>query len=214
VTEILLNVVFPAGVLMFGAASLGPRLALLMATLGPLVSLAIDRWRTGRTTPLSLLALVSIVLSGGIGLIELDTQWFAVKEAALPLAFAVATALSAWTSWPALGAILGTLLDDEKVSSALLHRGATGRWDARLRRDTLWFAATLGAAAVASGALAGWMVRGPSGSTQFAEQLGQYTAWSLGVVTVPSMAAALWVFRGSILALEELTGAEVDSLRR
>lgn len=213
-TEIVLNVVFPAAVLMFGASTLGPRWALGIALLGPLVAVVLDRWRTGRTTALSVIALVSILLSGAINLVQVDARWFAAKEAALPLAYAVLVMASAWTPWPAMSAVLETVLDPARVGPALEGRGEKAGWQARIRRDTLWFAGTLAGSAVASGALAAALVHSPPETAAYAEEVGRYTAWGLPAVTVPSVLAAAWLFRSSVLDLERRTGLDVDAMRR
>jgi hypothetical protein len=157
---------------------------------------------------------VSILLSGAINLVQVDARWFAAKEAALPLAYALLVFGSAWTRWPAMNAVLETVLDPGRIGPALEARGEKQGWDLRVRRDTGWFAATLAGSAVVSGALAAALVHSPPESAAYAEEVGRYTAWGLPVVTVPSVLAAAWLFRSSVVDLERRTGLDVDALRR
>jgi hypothetical protein len=46
------------------------------------------------------LGLVSILLTGGIGLLQLDTRWLAVKEAAIPGLIGLAVLMSTRTRYP------------------------------------------------------------------------------------------------------------------
>ena len=55
---------------------------------------------------LAALGLVSISLTGGIGLLHLDTQWLAVKEAAVPGVIGLGVIISAYTRCPLVKVVL------------------------------------------------------------------------------------------------------------
>src|SRR5690606_28094623 len=60
---------------------------------------------------IAVLGVVSVFLTGGIGLLQLDPQWLAVKEAAVPGVIGLAVLFSTRTRFP----LIRTLLYNEKV---------------------------------------------------------------------------------------------------
>ena len=85
--EIAITIVAPAIILMkfSGAADLGPLRSLLLALAFPLGWGLWDGWRRRRLNWLSVLGVISTLLTGGIGLLQLDAQWLAVNKDRIPL---------------------------------------------------------------------------------------------------------------------------------
>src|SRR4030067_966022 len=84
--ELLINIVIPSVILMkwSGPQDLGAVNVLLAALAFPLAWGARDLLQRRKVNLFAALGLISILLTGGIGLLQLDTQWLAVKEAAVP----------------------------------------------------------------------------------------------------------------------------------
>ena len=84
--EILVNVVIPSVLLMkfSGPEHLGTVNALVVALAFPIIYGSYDLVRNRHLNYIAILGLVSILLTGGIGLLKLDVQWLAIKEAAIP----------------------------------------------------------------------------------------------------------------------------------
>jgi len=82
--ELLVTLIIPSLILMklSGPADLGAVNALLLALAFPLAWGARDLLARRKLNLFAALGLVSILLTGGIGLLQLDTQWLAIKEAA------------------------------------------------------------------------------------------------------------------------------------
>ena len=55
---------------------------------------------------IALLGLISVLLTGGIGLLQLDTQWLAIKEAAVPGIIGIAVLASTRTRYPLIRTLL------------------------------------------------------------------------------------------------------------
>ena len=98
--EIVITIIVPAVVLMklSGEANLGPLSALLLALAFPVGWGLWDGLRRRKLNWLSVLGVVSTLLTGGIGLLKLDAQWLAVKEAAGPGLIGLAVLGSNWTA--------------------------------------------------------------------------------------------------------------------
>lgn len=204
----------PTVVLLFGSSSLGPKLALGVALAPPLGFAVASMVREGRPSGLSLLSLASVLLTGGVGVLELDARWFAAKEALLPTLFGLGIAASAATRYCVVNVLLGRVLDPERVAQALARSGAAGRYVAVTRRATVELGVVTVLSGVASFALARMLVDAPTGSEAFNEQLGGYTLWSFLGVTLPVMALSVWVLQRALNGLQDAFGEPIDHLLR
>lgn len=214
--ELGVTVAAPTAVLVFLAddAWLGPFWSLVLALAFPLGHIGFTAIKARKVSPIAVLVAGSVLLTGGIGLLEIDVRWFAWKEAAVPAAMGLATLASWRTPWPAIPTLLAPLLDQDKVDAALEARGEALAHRAALRRATGWLAAAFLVTAGLTFAFARFMVHSPTGTEAFAEELGRYTGWSLLAVGVPSMAMMLVVLNGVLGGLLDRTGLEVDDLLR
>lgn len=214
ILEIGLNVVAPTVVLLFLSTDdrLGPELGLALALAFPLLHAAGSMWRHARVSPLSVIAVVSVLLTGGIGLLELDVRWFALKEAVVPALLGVATLVSLRTPWPVVPTILWRVLDADRVGAALDARDTRARFERRVRRTTRAFSVIFLASAALTYALARYVVTSPTGTEAFNEELGRFTALSFPVVAVPITVAMAVALRTLLLGIEEDTGIPVDDL--
>jgi hypothetical protein len=214
--ELVVTVVIPALVLtlLSGPERLGPSWGLVLALLAPIGWGVAGIVRRGRVSGLAVLALFSVLLTGGVGLFELEPGWIAVKEATLPCVIGVGTMLSAKTRWAVMPTVLEVVLDEERVDAALGSDDKRLQWQRALQRGTVWVGALFFVSAFGNYALARWLVVSPAGTTAFNEELGRLTALSFPVLMLPMMAGMAWVLKGVLDRLEALTGEEVDALLR
>ena len=84
--EVLITVLLPAVILMQWSdpERLGAVQALVLALSFPLGYGGWDLVRHRHVSYLALLGLLSVLLTGGIGLLKLEVKWLAIKEAAIP----------------------------------------------------------------------------------------------------------------------------------
>ncbi len=214
--EIVTTIIAPSIVLMktSGPDALGPTAALLLALAFPL-GWGLNNWRLKRGFgPVAGIGVVSTLLTGGMGLLQLDGSWFAVKEAAVPALLGLAVALSSFTRKPLIHALLlhPSVFDVPRLQAALAARGTTFAFAGRMRLATLLFALTFAVSAVLNYGLASWLVSSPSGSEAFNQELGRFTLISWPVITVPvlamTMALMWWIARG----IRELAGLRFTDL--
>ena len=85
--NLLINIIFPALILakLSGDDWLGTKWAIVVALAFPLLYGLRDFLKTGRANFFSGLGIISILLTGGISLMELDAKYIAIKEAAIQL---------------------------------------------------------------------------------------------------------------------------------
>lgn len=214
--EILVTIIVPAVILMkfSGEKDLGNLRALALALAFPIGWGLWDGWRRRKLNWLSVLGVVSTLLTGGIGLLKLDPQWLAIKEAAIPLLIGVVILGSAATRSPLIRLMVfnASIFDVERVHKALEERQTTAAFEARLRTGTVLLAGTFFFSAVANYVLARWIVNSPAGSEAFNQELGRLTLLSYPIIAVPSMlmmmALMYWLARGA----KSLTGLPVGEL--
>jgi len=209
--SLLINIAVPALVLMklSGEEYLGPVYGLLVALAFPLVYGIQDAVRRRRLNFISALGVVSTLLTGGIGLLELDPKWLAVKEAAVPAVIGLAVIISTRTRYP----IVRSLLYNEKiinvaaVDAALDAHNNHPRFERSLVMASWLLAGSFFLSSTLNFILARMIVRSPAGSIAFNEELGRMTALSYPVIVVPSMAimiVALWYLLRQIRGLTHL----------
>ncbi len=216
--EIGITIIVPAVVLMqlSGAERLGPVIALILALAFPVGWGVWDGLRRRKLNWLAVLGVVSTLLTGGIGLLKLDPQWLAVKEAAVPGLIGLVVLGSLWTKTPLIRVLVfnPTLFDVERVHAALELRKNVVPFELRLRTGTLLLACTFFFSAVANYLLASWVVNSPAGTEAFNQELGRLTLLSYPVIALPSMAMMIglmfWLARGA----KSLTGLELGEMLR
>jgi hypothetical protein len=142
------------------------------------------------------LGLISVLLTGGIGLLALDPQWLAIKEAAIPGLLGIAVLVSTRTRYPLIRTLLfnPTLLDVGKIKQQLETLGNTSAFENHLLNATYLLSGTFFFSATMNYSLATWIVTSPAGSAAFNEELARLTLLSYPVIAIPSTLMMLAIF--------------------
>ena len=215
-TDLLVSLVIPSIILMkfSGAEHLGASTALIVALAFPLGWGLIAFFRYRQFNFIALLGLVSIVLTGGIGLLQLDPQWLAIKEAAIPGLIGIGVLLSTYTRYP----LIRTLVYNPKfvnveVIRQKLDESDNGRtFETRLQNATYLLASTFLFSSVMNYILAKWVVTSPAGSAAFNEELGQMTLLSYPVIAIPATLMTMGVFYYLWRTINGLTGLKLEEI--
>lgn len=214
--EILVTIVVPALILMklSGAERLGPVAALVLALAFPIGWGLWEGLRRRRFSPFAALGLVSTLLTGGIGLLELDTRWLAVKEAAVPGLIGLAVLLSTRTRYPLIRTLVfnPSVVDVERVEQQLKARGSKAAFESRLQTATFLLAGSFFFSSVMNYLLARWVVTSPAGTEAFNQELGRMTLLSYPVIALPSMLMVLAILWYLVRSAKSLTGLTLGEL--
>ena len=214
--EIAVTIIVPAVILMklSGADRLGPLHALMLALAFPLAWGVWDGVRRRKLSWLAVLGVVSTLLTGGIGLLKLDPQWLAVKEAAVPGLIGLVVLGSTWTSSPLIRLMVfnASLFDIDRIQKALHERRTTVDFELRLRQGTLLLAGTFFFSAVANYVLARWIVTSPAGSEAFNQELGRLTLLSYPIIAIPSMLMMMGMLYWLARQAKALTGLNMGDM--
>ena len=196
--DLLVSIVIPSFILMklSGDDALGATMALIVALAFPLGWGLFERFQYKKLNFIALLGLISVLLTGGIGLLQLDTQWLAVKEAAIPGLIGIAVIVSTRTRYPLIKTLLYSpnIMDVSKIKQKLEERGNTEAFEVRLMNATYLLSGTFLFSATMNYILAMWIVTSAAGSAAFNEELGQMTLLSYPVIAIPSMLMMMAIF--------------------
>jgi len=214
--ELLITIVVPALVLMqlSSASRLGPAGALVLALSFPLVYGGWDLVRRRKLNLMASIGVVSTLLTGGIGLLKMDAQWLAVKEAAVPGVIGLAVLISARTRYPLVRVLVfnRAIFDVDRVQQALRARGTETAFERRLFNSTLMLAGTFLFSSVMNYVLARWVVTSPAGTEAFNAELGRMTLLSYPVIAIPSMLMMVGVMFYLARGARRLTGLELEQM--
>ncbi len=214
--EIAVTIIVPALILNYlsDASRLGTTGALLLALALPLGWGLWDWSQRKKLSWLAALGVVSTLLTGAIGLLSLDPQWLAVKEAAVPCLIGLVILGSAWTASPLIRIMVfnDAVVDVNKINHALQAKGNEAQFEQRLRSATMLLAGTFFFSAVANYVLARWVVNSPAGTTEFNQELGRLTALSYPLIAVPCMVMMMGLMYWLVRCAKSLTGLELGDM--
>ncbi|ALG67393.1 VC0807 family protein [Beggiatoa leptomitoformis] len=218
--SLLINIVIPSVILMkfTSDAYLGTVYGLLVALTFPLIYGLWDLVIHKKFNIVSILGLVSILLTGGIGLLELDPEWIAIKEASIPLMIGLAVLISLKTPYPLVKTFIYNekIINVEKVEQALQQQGTQAIFEKRLVYSTYFVASSFLLSAILNYGLAKMVVTSPSGTVAFNEELGKMMALSYPVIAIPSMVVlmfALWFLVSGIKKLTHLPWEDIFQMK-
>jgi len=214
--DLLVSIIIPSLILMklSGDRDLGASGGLIAALAFPIGWGLFELIKYKKFNFIALLGLVSVLLTGGIGLFELDNKWLAIKEAAIPAVIGVAVLVSTFTPYPLVKSLLfnPAVMDVEKIKKRLAVHHSTVIFEKRLMKATYMVASSFVFSATMNYILAKWLVTSPAGTPEFNEQLGQMTLYSYPMIALPSMLMLLGVFYYLWRSINSLTGLKLEEV--
>ena len=187
---------------------------LVVAITFPVAYFIYDYFKRSKYNIFSILGLISVLLTGGIGILEIPSQWLAVKEAAIPLLIGLAVLISLKTPYPLIRTLLYNpeFIDVEKVQSALVAHNSETAFDRLLHRSTWLLASSFLLSGALNYFLARWIVVSPSGTDAFNLEVSKMMAWSWPVIAIPSMAIMMYTLMKLLSGIKKMTGLELDDV--
>lgn len=214
--NLIFNIAIPSLILAKASTPdrLGPVLGLIIALLFPVGYGLWDFAQRKQANFISIIGFASVLLTGGLGLMQVDNFWFAVKEAAVPSIIGLAVWGSMYTSRPLVRQFLfnDQAFDTAKIEGALDARDNRDSFQRLLSNSTYWLVASFTLSAVLNFVLARWLLKSPTGSPEFNAELGKMNVLSWPVIVIPTMfitVFALWRLVSGIKRLSGLTFEEM-----
>ena len=193
---------------------LGPIYSIVVALSFPIIFGVKDYLQNHKANFFSALGILSVVLTGGISLLQLDPQYIAIKEAAIPACFGLATLFSVRTQYPLVKTFLfnDQILQINKVKAALEANNNEATFEHKLTNASYMVAGSFFLSSVLNYILAKVILISEPGTVGFTEELGKMTALSFPVIALPStivLMAALYYLLHHIQKLTHLKTEEI-----
>ena len=214
--DLLVSIIIPSAILMklSGSDDLGASGALISALVFPLSWGLFELLKYKKFNFIAFLGLISVLLTGGIGLLKLDPQWLAIKEATIPGLIGIAVLISTYTRYPLIKTLLynPSFMNVKKVQIKLTLNDNTRTFENRLQNATYWLSATFLFSAIMNYILAKWIVTSPTGSAAFNEELGQMTLLSYPVIAIPSTIMMMAIMYYLWRTIHDMTGLKFEDI--
>ena len=214
--NLLLNIAVPTIILMkfSGPEELGARLGLIVALLFPITYGVFDYFRIKKINFFSALGVFSILMTGGIALLELDPKYIAIKEAGIPALIAIAFLVTLKTRSPLIKLFLynDNLLQTARIEQSLEDNGNSAAFERTFFNATAMIAASFTLSSVLNYLLAKWVVVSAPGTEAFNEELGRMMALSYPVIAIPSLILTFGILFYLVRRIMALTGLKFEQI--
>ena len=213
-SNLLINVAIPALILskLSGADALGPVWALVLALAFPLGFGLWELKQAGKVNFFSVLGIISVLLTGGISLLQLPPSYIAIKEALVPALIGIVVLVSQYTPYPLVKKLLinPELLDMPKLEQALTAQNNNAVFNQRMGRAGYVVAAAFFLSSVLNYILAKAIVVSQPGTSAYAEELGRMTWLSYPVIVLPTMVMLFGAIIYMFMQIGRLTGQALE----
>lgn len=164
----------------------------------------------------SVIGFISVLLTGGVGLLSLSREWMIVKEGSVPLVLGLAVLLTAYTRRPLAKMLIlnDSVFDVKRLEAAIESRGTQGLFESKMRKTTYIIAASFLLSSALNFALASYIFRSPAGTAEFNEELGTMTALSFPVIALPTMVVFIAAMMYFFKALDAISGLKFEEIVR
>ncbi len=216
--DIVVCVLIPTLILkkLSGDDALGPNLALVAALSLPLAMGLFGFIKDRKISFVPAIGFISILLTGGIGLLKLPKEYIAYKEALIPSFFAIATILSNYTKYPLIRTFLynDAFMDTDKVAHRLTELDRHDEFNQMMVKATWMLASSFVLSAVLNYALAKWIVVAETGTDAFNDQLGTMNLYSYPVIVLPCMVITIFALFYVMKHIRRITGLPMEEVMR
>lgn len=214
--NIIINVVIPSVIMTKFSTpeTLGEVNGLLIALAFPLSYGVADFIRQKKLNLFSALGLISVLLTGGIGLLQLDRRWMIAKETAIPLLMGVFVLATLRAKKPLLTTFFGEVLDLDRLEEAYSAGGHPGAFEQQLRKSSKLLGYSFFFSAALNFVLAVAILDGEPGTQAFTESLGRMTALSFPVITLPMMVVVGYILWQLFHQIKAHTNRDIEEFLR
>lgn len=193
---------------------LGPVYSIVVALSFPIIYGLRDYAKSRKANFFSILGIISVVLTGGMSLLQLDPQYIAIKEAAIPAIFGLVTIYSVRTSYPLVKTFLynDQILQIGKVQNALLAYDNELNFEAKLTNASYMVAGSFFLSSALNYILAKVVLVSQPGTVEFTEELGKMTALSFPIIAVPSTLVLMGTLFYLLRHIQKLTHLKLEDI--
>lgn len=215
-SNLMFNILIPVVILtkFSEESALGPLWSIVIALLFPIGFGLWEMRITGKVNGFSILGIVSVLLTGGISLLQLDPKYIAIKEAAIPALIGIAVIVSQKSHRSIVKLLIfnDQIIQIDRVHKALAVQGTESLFEKKMSIVTYIVASSFFLSSVLNYVLAKIVLRSAPGTPEFSAELGRMTALSYPVIVIPSMIVLVGAVWFLISQLKVLTKLNLDEL--
>ena len=213
----LFNIVIPIGILYSRLASeeyFGPVYGLLLALSFPAGYFIYDLITKKKTNFISILGFISIFLVGIIGALQLPSEWIAYEKAGKPLLIGLAILISLKTRLPLVRKIFYNkeILDVERIDHILSEKKEENQLNRIFTYSTYMLTASFLFSSALNFTMAKIIIKSPTGTEAFTQELGQMMIVSKFVVGIPGAIVMMLILWYIFHSMKKLTGLAMEEL--
>lgn len=214
--SIAINILIPAFILFYLSNDeyLGSKIGFVVALSFPFFYGLYDFMQRRKINLIAALGLINVLLTGGIGLLEIDNHWLAVKEATIPALIGLAVLASVKTRYPLIKTLFynDLIVDTAKVEHELEARSNKSAFDVLVVRATMILSSSFLVSSVLNYILAKIIVVSAPGSAEYNQELGKLTLMSYPVIVIPSMIVMGFAFWYLYKGIKKLTDLDAEAI--
>ena len=145
---------------------------------------------------------------------KLDTQWLAIKEAAVPGLIGLGVFISSFTKYPLVKTFIYSpkVFNVDIIRERLNSNGSHLAFEKRLQNANLLLSLTFVFSSIVNYVLAIMIVTSPAGTAEFNEELGQMNLLSYPVIALPSMIMMMGILYYLWRTINGLTGLKFEEV--
>jgi intracellular septation protein A len=184
--NLIFNLILPTVILtkFSGEAALGPLYGLIVALIFPIFYGIAEFHFHKKINFFSVIGLISVLLTGGIGVFQISARWLAIKEAFVPGFIGLIVIASTYTKYPLLKIFFEETLNINELRDKLSP--ADNEWfNQRFIFCSLLLGGTFFISSVLNFSLATWIVVSDPGTEAFNKELGVMNLLSFPVIALP-----------------------------
>lgn len=214
--NLLINVAAPSIILSKFSSDdyLGIKLAIVVALAFPFIYGIRDFIKSKKVNFFSALGIISVGLTGGITLMELPSEYIAIKEAGIPGLIGFIVLISIYTPYPLVRTFVykSSILNLDKITAALAQFNNAPKFERCLKTASFAFAGSFFISSALNYFLAVWILVSEPGTVAFNEELGKMTALSYPVIAIPGTVIMMAIFFYVIKTTTSLTQLSLEEI--
>ncbi|MDR0728173.1 MAG: hypothetical protein LBF21_00965 [Puniceicoccales bacterium] len=173
-----------------------------------------DFFEKGRCNIFSAIGLLDVLLTGGIGLLQLPKDWIAVKESFVPSVLGLIVLGTLRTSRPFFQIILQQhfIFNGRIIEQASGDEGSRPSWDRLMRQGTWLIFFPFLLSAILNFILARYFIHSETGTTAFNKEMGRLLVWGHLFIILPCSLLLLLTFIHVAKGICRITGCSLSEL--
>lgn len=215
-TSLLINILIPAVILskLSKENYLGPLYAFIIAISFPFLYGLYELIIKKKKSFIAVFGLVSIFLTGIIGIMNFPKEYIAYKEALIPFIIGMAILISIKTPFPLVRKIIfnDAIFDIDMITDKLQLKNNTEVFNKTLNGLSIFLSLSFFISSILNFVLAKILIKSDPGTLAFNEELGKMVVLSYPIIALPSTLFLLVIIWYFIRTLSKLTDTPKSDL--